>query len=115
LAALNLLKTLEGRKIAILGDMLELGDYEEAGHLKVGCRTANIVAELVTVGERARFIAQGAELCGFPCDHVHETPDCETAVAVLHEILQPQDIILVKGSRGMKMEQIVMAISKESP
>jgi UDP-N-acetylmuramoyl-tripeptide--D-alanyl-D-alanine ligase len=115
LAALNLLKTLEGRKIAVLGDMLELGDYEEAGHLKVGCRAANIVAELITVGERARFIAQGAELCGLPRNRVHETPDCETAVAVLREILQPQDVILVKGSRGMKMEQIVMAISKEMP
>lgn len=114
LAALNLLKTLEGRKIAILGDMLELGDYEEAGHLKVGCRTANIVAELITVGERAHFIAQGAELCGLPRNRIHETLDCETAVAMLREILQPQDIILVKGSRGMKMEQIVMAISKEA-
>lgn len=115
LAALNLLKTMEGRKIAVLGDMLELGDYEEAGHLKVGCRTANIVAELITVGERARYIAQGAELCGLPHQRVHETPDCETAIAVLREILQPQDIILVKGSRAMKMEQIVMAISKEVP
>ncbi|MGC9394440.1 MAG: UDP-N-acetylmuramoyl-tripeptide--D-alanyl-D-alanine ligase [Anaerolineae bacterium] len=114
LAALNLLKTLEGRKIAILGDMLELGDYEEAGHLKVGCRTANIVAELITVGERAHFIAQGAELCGLPRNRIHETLDCETAVAMLREILQPQDIILVKGSRGIKMEQIVMAISKEA-
>ncbi len=113
LAALNLLKTMEGRKIAVLGDMLELGDHEEAGHLKVGCRTANIVAELITVGERARYIAQGAELCGLPHQRVHETPDCETAIAVLREILQPQDIILVKGSRAMKMEQIVAAISKE--
>jgi len=115
LAALNLLKTLEGRKIAVLGDMLELGDHEEAGHLKVGCRTANIVAELITVGERAHFIAQGAELCGLPRNRIHETVDCETAVAVLREILQAQDIILVKGSRGIKMEQIVIAISKEVP
>ena len=115
LAALNLLKTMEGRKIAVLGDMLELGDYEEAGHLKVGCRTANIVAELITVGERAHYIAQGAELCGLPRNRVHEMPDCEAAVAMLRELLQPQDVILVKGSRAMKMEQIVMAISKEVP
>lgn len=115
LAALNLLKTMEGRKIAVLGDMLELGDHEEAGHLKVGCRTANIVTELITVGERAHHIAQGAELCGLPRSRIHETPDCESAVVVLREILQPQDIILVKGSRAVKMEQIVMAISKETP
>ncbi|HQE92882.1 MAG TPA: UDP-N-acetylmuramoyl-tripeptide--D-alanyl-D-alanine ligase [Anaerolineae bacterium] len=113
LAALNLLQDMEGRKIAVLGDMLELGDYEEAGHLKVGCRAAGIVAELITMGERAHYIAQGAELCGLPHSHIHETQDSESAIAVLREILQPQDIILVKGSRGMKMEQIVAAISRE--
>ncbi len=115
LAALNLLRSMDGRKIVVLGDMLELGDYEEAGHLKVGCRAANIAAELITVGERAHFIAQGAELCGLPRSRVHETPDCESAIAVLRKILQPQDVILVKGSRSMKMEVIVAAISKEVP
>jgi len=113
LAALNLLKEMDGRKIAVLGDMLELGDYEEEGHLKVGCRAADVVAELITMGERAHHIARGAELCGLPRDHIHETPDCETAIAVLREILRPRDVILVKGSRGMRMERIVAAISKE--
>ena len=113
LAALNLLKDMDGRKIAVLGDMLELGDYEETGHLKVGCRAAGIVAELVTVGERARDIARGAELCGFSREHVHETEGRASAIPILREMLQPHDIILVKGSRGMKMEAIVTAISKE--
>lgn len=110
LAALNLLDDMEGRKIAVLGDMLELGDYEEAGHLKVGCRATDVVAELVTVGERARHIARGAKLCGLSQANIHETKDCPAAVEVLREVLQPRDIILVKGSRGMKMEQIVAAL-----
>jgi len=111
LAALNLLKDMQGRKIAVLGDMLELGHYEETGHLKVGCRASSIVQELITVGERARDIARGAELCGFDRAHVHETANCADAIPILHEMLQPQDIILIKGSRGMKMEQIVAALS----
>lgn len=111
LAALNLLKDMVGRKIAVLGDMLELGDYEETGHLKVGCRAASVVEELITVGERAHDIARGAELCGFERSHVHETTDCAEAIPVLQAMLQPQDIILVKGSRGMKMEQIVAAMN----
>ncbi len=113
LAALNLLKEMDGRKLAVLGDMLELGDYEEEGHLKVGCRAADVVAELITMGERARHIARGAELCGLSRTHIHETPDYEAAIAVLREILQPRDVILIKGSRGMRMERIVAAISGE--
>jgi UDP-N-acetylmuramoyl-tripeptide--D-alanyl-D-alanine ligase len=120
LAALNLLDDLEangarviGRKIAVLGDMLELGDYEEEGHLKVGCRAASVVAELIAVGERAQQIARGAALCGMAKEHIHTAPDCEAVVPLLRELLQPGDIILVKGSRSMRMEQIVAALSIE--
>ncbi len=60
LAALNLLEDLDGRKIAVLGDMLELGQYEVEGHTKVGIRAAEIVSELVTVGERGKMIAESA-------------------------------------------------------
>ncbi len=117
LAALNLLKDLQnegqplaGRRIAVLGDMLELGDYEEAGHLKVGCRAASIVQELVTVGSLARNIARGAELCGLNPAHIHSVPDSEAAICLLCDMLEPQDVILVKGSRAMKMEHIVAAL-----
>lgn len=117
LAALNLLRDLQseegralGRKIAVLGDMLELGDYEEAGHLKVGCRAASVVQELVTVGDLAQTIARGAELCGLDPAHIHTTAESAAAIALLCELLQPQDVILVKGSRAMKMESIVAAL-----
>ena len=118
LAALNLMRDLQadegqpgGRKIAVLGDMLELGDYAEAGHLKVGCRAASVVQELVAVGALARHIARGAELCGLTREHIHVVPDSEAAVAILCPLLQPNDVILVKGSRAMKMETVVTALN----
>ena len=64
MAALNLLAELEGRKIAVLGDMLELGQYEAKGHHMVGVRAAQICDELITVGKRGKMIADAA--MGFP-------------------------------------------------
>ncbi|NMC01174.1 MAG: UDP-N-acetylmuramoyl-tripeptide--D-alanyl-D-alanine ligase [Chloroflexi bacterium] len=112
LAALNLLADLEGRKIAVLGDMLELGAYEEEGHLKVGCRAADVAAHLVTVGPRGALMARGARLCGMPPERVHEAATNAEALAWLLEVLEPHDVILVKGSRAMRMEEIVSALSR---
>lgn len=112
LAALNLLADLEGRKIAVLGDMLELGEYEEEGHLKVGCRAADVVAHLVTVGPRGAIMARGARLCGMPPERVHEVADNDAAVAIVLQLLQPRDIVLVKGSRALHMEDIVSALTR---
>lgn len=114
LAALNLLADLEGRKIAVLGDMLELGAYEEEGHLKVGCRAADVAAHLVTVGPRGALIARGARLCGMPPENVHEAKDNEGVLSCLLPILKPHDVILVKGSRAMRMEEIVSALSRRA-
>jgi len=118
LAALNLMRDLQsdedqpvGRKIAVLGDMLELGAYEETGHLKVGCRAASVVQELVVVGELVHHLARGAELCGLDREHIHTVPDSAAAVALLCSLLQPKDVILVKGSRALKMETVVTALS----
>jgi UDP-N-acetylmuramoyl-tripeptide--D-alanyl-D-alanine ligase len=113
LAALNLLCELPGRKVAVVGDMLELGDYEEDGHLRVGCRTAAVVSELIAVGSLGKMIARGASLCGLAKDRIHYAIDSDNAVDVLLGILQPKDVVLVKGSRGMKMETIVTAVTKE--
>jgi UDP-N-acetylmuramoyl-tripeptide--D-alanyl-D-alanine ligase len=107
IAALNLVEELDGRKIAVLGDMLELGVYEEEGHRKVGRRAMDVVAVLITVGERGRLIAEEALACGMEGDKVFVEEDNDSAVACLREIIAPGDIILVKGSRGMKMEEIV--------
>jgi UDP-N-acetylmuramoyl-tripeptide--D-alanyl-D-alanine ligase len=113
IAALNLVEELDGRKIAVLGDMLELGAYEEEGHRKVGRRALDVVAVLITVGERGRLIAEEALAWGMEGEKVFIEEDNDSAIARLREIIAPGDIILVKGSRGMKMEEIVEAMTND--
>ena len=111
IAALNLVEELDGRKIAVLGDMLELGAYEEEGHRKVGRRAMDVVAILITVGERGRLIAEEALAWGMEKEKVFIEADNGRAITCLREIIAPGDIILVKGSRGMKMEEIVTTLT----
>lgn len=113
LAALNLLSELDGRKVAVLGDMLELGPYEQQGHEMVGVRAAQIASELVAVGERARVIARAARNVGMPAARVHEFEDSQHAIEYLQTSLNAQDTVLVKGSRGMRMDRIVSALEVE--
>jgi UDP-N-acetylmuramoyl-tripeptide--D-alanyl-D-alanine ligase len=107
LAALNLLSDLEGRKIAVLGDMLELGSYEERGHRLVGRRAAETVDKLVTVGPRGRIIAEEAQALGMDEADLFPMESNQEAVKVLRRLIRSGDLILIKGSRGMKMEEIV--------
>jgi UDP-N-acetylmuramoyl-tripeptide--D-alanyl-D-alanine ligase len=110
IAALNLLDDLSGRKIAVLGDMAELGDYEEEGHRKVGCRAADTVDLLVAVGRRARLIAEEAQACGLAPEAITQVDSNDEAIAYLRRVTQAGDIVLVKGSRSMAMEDIVGAL-----
>jgi UDP-N-acetylmuramoyl-tripeptide--D-alanyl-D-alanine ligase len=110
LAALNLLEELEGRKVAVLGDMLELGQYEQRGHEMVGARAAEIVDELVTVGERGRIIASAASNAGLEPHRIVALADSQEAITYLEGKLEAQDVVLVKGSRGMRMDLIVAAL-----
>jgi len=110
LAALNLLDELEGHKIAVLGDMLELGQYEQEGHEMVGVRVAEVVDELITVGERARIIGSAACRSGFPKELVISLADSQEAVELLCGYLNKDDVVLVKGSHGVRMDAIVSAL-----
>ena len=110
LAALNLLADLPGRRVAVLGDMLELGPYEQESHRKVGLRAAEVVSLLVTVGPRAHIIAQAAREAGLPPSRVLEAETSDEAVALLRQVLRPDDVVLVKGSRGVQMDRIVGAL-----
>jgi UDP-N-acetylmuramoyl-tripeptide--D-alanyl-D-alanine ligase len=110
LAALNLLDELDGRKIAVLGDMLELGPYEERGHEMVGVRAAEVADELVTVGELGRQIAAAARKSGMPASSVIEVKDTQEAIEFLKSRLGEKDVVLVKGSRGVRMDRIVAAL-----
>jgi UDP-N-acetylmuramoyl-tripeptide--D-alanyl-D-alanine ligase len=112
IAALNLLDELEGRKIAVLGDMLELGAQEVEGHRRVARRAIDVASALVTVGERGRLIGEHARSLGMPAARVRHVGDNEAAIAYLSRTLQTGDKVLVKGSRGMAMEQIVQALAR---
>lgn len=112
IAALNLLAELDGRKVAVLGDMLELGEYEERGHRMVGARTAEVADALVAVGERARWIADEAEKAGL--HEVVTLKDSAEAVSHLRRSIGEGDVVLVKGSRGMHMDQIIVDLEERS-
>jgi UDP-N-acetylmuramoyl-tripeptide--D-alanyl-D-alanine ligase len=110
MAALNLLDDLGGRKIAVLGDMLELGQYEKRGHELVGSRAAEIVSSLVTLGERGRIIASAAIQAGLQKKNVSSFDTTDQVVAHMKKILRPGDVALIKGSHGMRMDRIVAAL-----
>jgi UDP-N-acetylmuramoyl-tripeptide--D-alanyl-D-alanine ligase len=110
LAALNLLDELNGRKVAVLGDMLELGIYERRGHEMVGVRAAEVVDELITVGERAHIIAEAARQSGLSTKKIIELEDSDTATQLLLGRLSERDVVLVKGSRGMHLDRITAAL-----
>jgi UDP-N-acetylmuramoyl-tripeptide--D-alanyl-D-alanine ligase len=112
IAALDLLDELDGRKIAVLGDMLELGTQEVCGHQRVAERAVDVVSVLITVGERGRLIGEHAQRLGMPLAKVLCLGDNKAAVAYLSRVLQAGDKVLVKGSRGMAMEQIVQALAR---
>jgi UDP-N-acetylmuramoyl-tripeptide--D-alanyl-D-alanine ligase len=110
LAALNLLDDMEGTKVAVLGDMLELGQYEKEGHEMVGVRAAEVADLLVTVGARAHMIASAARKAGFPGSRITEFNDLDGAIHHLQESLSPKCVVLVKGSHGIHMERMVSAL-----
>lgn len=110
LAALNLLNDLVGRKVAVLGDMLELGQYERQGHEMVGIRAAEVVDELITLGERGKIIAETALEAGLPAEKITSLDDAEQVIKYLQPYLSAGDIVLVKGSNIMRMDRIVSAL-----
>ncbi len=117
LAAISVLeKMVTDRKIACLGDMLEMGEYTEKGHYQVGVEITKgqNIDIIVTVGRSARHIARGAMEHGFQCDQIFLCENNDEAIKVLKAILKREDAILIKGSRGMKMEEIVEYVQERS-
>ncbi|HWB34379.1 MAG TPA: UDP-N-acetylmuramoyl-tripeptide--D-alanyl-D-alanine ligase [Candidatus Paceibacterota bacterium] len=110
-AALETLAMLpKGRKIAILGDMLELGRHSVDEHRKLGALAAKSATILMTVGFRARDIAEGALDNGMKEDKIFQYEESEQAAKELEEMLKEGDIVLVKGSQSMRTERIVEEI-----
>jgi UDP-N-acetylmuramoyl-tripeptide--D-alanyl-D-alanine ligase len=109
-AALELLSTLPGRHVAVLGEMFELGDASERGHREVGVAAVALVDELVVIGHGAAGIAAGAAGLG---DRVVLVPDREAALAVLEKRLRAGDAVLVKASRGAALESVVGSLESD--
>jgi UDP-N-acetylmuramoyl-tripeptide--D-alanyl-D-alanine ligase len=112
LAALDVLSDLAGRHIAILGDMLELGSEELEGHHQVGRHAAETADLLVTVGSRAREIAMSARTNGLAANAVFEFTNNAEVVPFITPLLEKGDIVLIKGSRGMSMDNILHALQE---
>ena len=111
LEALALLpKVPRARKIAVLGDMLELGRHSVEEHRKIGALAAEAADILLTVGFRARDIAQGALDNGVADGKIFQFEDAERAGHELEAMLKVGDTILIKGSQSMRMEKIVEEI-----
>jgi UDP-N-acetylmuramoyl-tripeptide--D-alanyl-D-alanine ligase len=111
-AALKLLGELPGygRKIAVLGDMLELGPDEAEFHRSIGAGIGPETADYVLAyGPLARNIAEGARTL-LPADRVLHFEDKERLAEKAAELADPADVVLVKGSRGMRLEQVVYAL-----
>ncbi|MEN6370880.1 MAG: UDP-N-acetylmuramoyl-tripeptide--D-alanyl-D-alanine ligase [Armatimonadota bacterium] len=109
--ALKTLAVMDGaRKIAVLGDMKELGDHAEAAHTEVGKVAAESgLSMLVTVGELAKNISSGAKSAGFTGD-ILEFYTSDEAAAGLKGVIKAGDVVLVKASRSMETEKIVEAL-----
>lgn len=110
IAALNVLAETPGRRIAVLGEMLELGSATEEGHRQVGATAAQTADWLVAVGRQAQTMAEAALAAGMPPDRVAICPDNESAIELLKQMIRSGDCLLIKGSRGVQMETIVAAL-----
>ncbi len=114
IAALNLLDDLTAtRKIAVLGDMMELGSFEEEGHRKVGCRAADVVDYLIVIGARSKITAEEARACGLNSASILQLENNPAAIEHLKEALQPDDVVLIKGSLSRRMGEIVSTLTAE--
>lgn len=112
IAALNLLDDLVAtKKIAVLGEMMELGSFEEEGHRKVGCRAADVVDLLIAIGPRTRYLVDEARACGLDSSKILELENNQLAIEYLKTHLAPGNTVLIKGSLSRRMGDIVSALA----
>lgn len=113
-AAIETLDQLHGkRKIAVLGDMREIGKYSYEAHETAGFFAAGTCDYILTVGDSAKIIEEGAKQKGFDERRMMHFNDSHEVGPGLQEILEPGDLVLIKGSRSMHMEKIVEEIMAE--
>lgn len=106
-AALDLLASLPGRHVAVLGEMLELGDTAAAAHRQVGGHAAVTADMLVAIGPTADDYAAGARQAGMSLAEIHVVADRAAAAELLVHALRPGDVVLLKGSRGAEVDLLL--------
>jgi UDP-N-acetylmuramoyl-tripeptide--D-alanyl-D-alanine ligase len=99
-----------GRGIAVLGDMLELGESSSAAHEEVGRLAAGCVERLYLLGDLAESVARGAMSGGFPAESIVRARSHAEILDDIGRAMKPGDCVLVKGSRGMRMETVAEGI-----
>lgn len=110
-SALDALKELPAmRKIAILGDMLEIGEYSLEEHEKLGRKAAKVADKLVVIGPHAKFIAEGAIKAGFEYKNILEFDNENAARAPVQELIRQGDLVLVKASHAIRLDRVVNEI-----
>ena len=105
--------TTSGTKIAVLGDMMELGQYASDEHRTAGKQVATVAGRLVTVGQRSRLTADEALKSGMSSDKISSFDTAEEAAAFLAPLVARGDIVLIKGSQSVRMEKITKALLQE--
>lgn len=114
--AFETLSSLEAkRKIAILGDMLELGKYSIEAHESLGRLAAKMVDILVVIGPRAKFVAEAARSEGFPENKIMIFDSASEACESVQNLIKPGDLVLIKASRAIGLDKIVEEIKEISP
>lgn len=116
-AAIDTLSTMSaaGRRIAVLGDMAELGSLTELAHFEIGETVAGQTVDvLVAVGPRAKRFADGALAAGMESDRVFTCDDSACGAELLTDLAEPGDVVLVKASRVMGLEAVVERIVNPS-
>lgn len=104
----------DGKKVAVLGNMLELGENSEQFHRNVGeFFSKSRIDSLVCIGREASQIALAAVENGFPKDSTFVCDSTAQAASYLLELLKPGDVVLIKGSRGMKLEEVVEGFKRQ--
>ena len=98
------------RKVAVLADMLELGEISEKEHMNAGIQASEIFDVIICIGSDAKYIGKGAIENGFDKGRVYYFANNEEAVSEINSILRPGDAVLMKGSRGMKLEEVAESI-----
>ena len=102
----------EGRRIAVLGDILGIGKYTAEAHEAIGERVARNADLLFTIGARAKFIAQGALTKGMEKDKIFQFDEVDKAKMALQREMKKGDLVLIDGSKEMKMEEVVIEVRK---